>query len=63
MIVVMVHDALIIGALTMSAGGFIYYMWDTREERREFARRVARAERVRGSMMLGGRLPRGGSGR
>jgi hypothetical protein len=57
----MVHDALIIASLALAAGGFGFYMRDTREERGEFARRVARAERVRDSMQ-GGRLPRGGSG-
>jgi hypothetical protein len=56
----MLHEALIIGCLVLSTGGFGYYMWDTREERREFARRVAKAERIRRSMSGGGRLPRSG---
>jgi hypothetical protein len=54
------HAVLIIGALVLSAIGFAYYMWDTREERHEFARRAAKAERIRRSMSGGGRLPRGG---
>lgn len=56
----MVHVVLIIGCLSIAAIGFAAYLWDTREERKEFARRVARAEQVRASMS-GGRMPRGGS--
>jgi Flp pilus assembly protein TadB len=55
----MVHAALIVGCLAVAAIAFAIYMWDTRVERREFARRLERAERVRTSMS-GGRLPRGG---
>jgi hypothetical protein len=55
----MLHAALIIGCLVIAAIAFAAYLWDTRAERREFARRVARAEQVRTSM-CGGRLPRGG---
>jgi Flp pilus assembly protein TadB len=56
----MVHAALIIGCLAIAAIAFGVYMWDTREERKEFAQRVERAEQVRRSMS-GGRMPRGGS--
>jgi hypothetical protein len=56
----MVHDALIIASLTMSAAAFAFYMWHTRDERREFAERAKKAERIRRSMSMGGRIPRGG---
>ena len=55
----MVHTALIIGCLAIAAIAFAVYMWDTRTERREFARRIERAERIRRSMSGG--MPRGGS--
>ena len=55
----MVHTVLLIACLSIAAIAFAAYLWDTRDERREFARRVARAEQVRTSM-CGGRLPRGG---
>jgi Flp pilus assembly protein TadB len=56
----MLHTALIIGCLAIAAIAFAVYMWDTRAERKEFAHRVERAERIRRSMS-GGRMPRGGS--
>jgi cbb3-type cytochrome oxidase maturation protein len=55
----MVHTVLIIVSLSIAAIGLAAYLWDTREDAREFGRRVQRAERIRNS--YGHRMPRGGS--
>jgi Flp pilus assembly protein TadB len=54
----MVHTVLLAVSLGVSAVAFAAYMWDTRDERREFARRVERAQRIR-EAACGGRIPRG----
>jgi hypothetical protein len=51
------HTALAAGSLALTLTGFGAYMWATREERREFAQRMAQAERIRRSLQRG-RLPR-----
>ena len=55
----MAHTVLLIASLSISAIGLAAYLWDTRDDRREFARRVERAERIR--MTYGHRMPGGGS--
>ena len=55
----MVRTVLLIACLAAAAVALAAYLWDTRDERQEFARRMERAENIRASMS-GGRLPRGG---
>jgi Flp pilus assembly protein TadB len=52
------HTVLLTASLATAAIAFAAYLWDTRDERREFARRVERAERIRDAA-CGGRMPRG----
>jgi len=47
--VLVLHDVLIIGGIAIGALLYTAYMWKTRVKRRAFARRVARAERIRRS--------------
>jgi len=55
---VVLRTALLVASLVMAAVAFAAYLWDTRDERREFARRVERAQRIR-EAACGGRIPRG----